>query len=170
MEKTGKCISSIVSKYSFINTEIEEEIVLKKRDFDFYNSVTPEASYEESKSIRYFYFCLDCEKRFNNSEFNNPRVPISINLSRHIEETNHTNFAPIDHRVKIRVKNISFNPHFNKLIIKKWKRLVKDGAIKLVKYSPPKICNKCNLVFEDAIDMFKHIKDFHVYKKKINSE
>ena len=26
-QKNGKCISSIVGKYSFINTEIEEEIV-----------------------------------------------------------------------------------------------------------------------------------------------
>ena len=148
-------------------------IVMQKKDLDFSNSDYPEACFEEeeSESVPYFYFCLDCEKKsFDNSEFNNPRVPISINLAGHIKETNHTNFVPIDDRTKIQVKNISFNPEFNKLIIKKWKRLIKDGDITEVKYSTPRTCNKCNFVFEDAIDMFKHIKDFHVDREKINSE
>ena len=60
------------------------------------------------------------------------------------------------------MKNISFSQDLNKLIIKKWKRLVKDGDITEVKYKEPRKCRKCGIIVEDSIDMFKHIKDVHV--------
>ena len=62
----------------------------------------------------------------------------------------------------MKIRNISFSKDFNKLIIKKWKRLVKDGDITELEYKEPRKCGKCGIVVEDAIDMFKHIKDVHV--------
>ena len=126
------------------------------------------AKFEESEeNINYFYFCLDCEESSyghdtNCSHLNHPRTPISINLGDHIKTTNHQNFIPIKDKANIWIKNISYSPKFSKLVIKKWKRLVKDGDITEVKYEKPRICKKCGTVFEDAIDKFKHIKDFHV--------
>ena len=65
-------------------------------------------------------------------------------------------------KAKVKMSNISFSPEYNKLIKKKWKRMVQDADIKEVWYSTPRKCKKCSLIFEDAIDMFKHIKDIHV--------
>lgn len=39
---------------------------------------------------------------------------------------------------------------------------MKDGDITEVKYKEPRKCGKCEAVLEDAIDMFKHIKDVHI--------
>ena len=63
------------------------------------------------------------------------------------------------------MKNISYSKEFNKVIIKKWKRLVKDGVITEVSYKKGRKCQKCEIVVEDAIDMFKHIKDVHMIKR-----
>ena len=142
---------------------------MQKKDFDLRSSEKSEVCSERTsgESLPYLYFCLDCEKQYSdNFKTNNPRVPLSIDLAGHIEATNHTNFVPINDKTKVQIKDISFMPKFNKLIIKKWKRLVKEGDIKEVKYSTPRTCKKCNSVFEDAIDMFKHIKDIHVDKEK----
>ena len=119
----------------------------------------------ENEETQYFYFCLDCEKQHcdcGSSSFNNPRFPLSINISKHIEETNHMNFVPIDDKANVKMSNISFSPEYNKVVIKKWKRMVLAGDIKEVRYSTPRKCKKCSLIFVDAIDMFKHIKDIHV--------
>ena len=69
---------------------------------------------------------------------------------------------PINDKSKVLMRNISFSKDFNKVIIKKWKRLVKDGDITEVKYQEPRICRKCKIFIEDAIDMFKHLKDTHL--------
>merc|ERR1711915_568141 len=98
----------------------------------------------------------------NCSHLDHPRTPISINLSNHIKIKNHQNYVPINDRTSVRLRNISFHPDLNKLIIKRWKRLVKDGDITEVKYSIPRNCTKCGIALEDSIDMFKHIKDVHV--------
>ena len=122
----------------------------------------------ENEETQYFYFCLDCEKQHcdcGSSSFNNPRFPLSINISKHIEETNHMNFVPIDDKANVKMSNISFSPEYNKVVIKKWKRMVLDGDIKEVQYSTPRKCKKCSLSFVDAIDMFKHIKVIHIHKQ-----
>ena len=87
----------------------------------------------ENEETQYFYFCLDCEKQHcdcGSSSFNNPRFPLSINISKHIEETNHMNFVPIDDKANVKMSNISFSPEYNKLIKKKWKRMVLDGTLR----------------------------------------
>ena len=61
--------------------------------------------------------------------------------------------------IYVKINNISFS--HNKVVIKKWKRMVLDGDIKEVQYSTPRKCIKCSLIFVDAIDMFKHIKVIH---------
>ena len=122
----------------------------------------------ENEETQYFYFCLDCEKQHcdcGSSSFNNPRFPLSINISKHIEETNHMNFVPIDDKANVKMSNISFSPHYNKVVRKKWRRMVLDGDIKEVQYSTPRKCKKCSLIFVDAIDMFKHIKDIHIHNQ-----
>ena len=91
-----------------------------------------------------------------------PRIPISIDLGSHIKSTSHLNFIPINDKTKVQIKNISFSQDFNKLIIKKWKRLVKDGDITEIMYKEPQKCGKCTAVVDNAIDMFKHIKDVHI--------
>ena len=63
--------------------------------------------------------------------------------------------------IYVKINNISFS--HNKVVIKKWKRMVLDGDIKEVRYSTPRKCKKCSLIFVDAIDMFKHIKDIHIH-------
>ena len=65
--------------------------------------------------------------------------------------------------IYVKINNISFS--HNKVVIKKWKRMVLDGDIKEVQYSTPRKCKKCSLIFVDAIDMFKHIKDIHIHKQ-----
>ena len=88
-----------------------------------------------------------------------------MDLVSHMKSTSHTNFIPINDKTKLQIKNISFCQNFNKLVIKKWKRLVKDGEITEVKYEEPRKCIKCGILLEDAIDMFKHIKDVHIENK-----
>ena len=127
----------------------------------------------ENEETQYFYFCLDCEKQHcdcGSSSFNNPRFPLSINISKHIEETNHMNFVPIDDKANVKMSNISFSPHYNKVVRKKWRRMVLDGDIKEVQYSTPRKCKKCSLSFVDAIDMFKHIKDIHIHNQSSTVE
>ena len=111
----------------------------------------------------YVYFCLDCEAESGNSEEElKSRFPLSIDLAGHINATGHQNFSPIKERVKVKLNNLSYTSEHNATIIKKWRRLVKDGDITSIKYSPPRKCKKCDNVFEDSVDMFKHIKSSHV--------
>ena len=65
--------------------------------------------------------------------------------------------------IYVKINNISFSPHYNKVVRKKWRRMVLDGDIKEVQYSTPRKCKKCSLSFVDAIDMFKHIKVIHIH-------
>ena len=74
---------------------------------------------------------------------------------------NHQNFVPIKNKLNISVQNLSFSKDYHKIILKKWKTLVKDGDITEVDYEQDKTCGKCGLMFGDAVDMFKHIKDMH---------
>ena len=82
-----------------------------------------------------------------------------------MKSTNHLKFIPINDNTRVNIKNISNSEEFNKVIIKKWKRLVKDGDITDVSYKIPRKCLKCEIIVEDAIDMFKHIKDVHILKR-----
>ena len=124
------------------------------------------ANIDDVDDVQYYYFCLDCEDQNATGLYSldHSRYPISINIGQHIEKTNHMNFVPIKNQAHIRLKNISFNPEYHKTVIKSWKQLVKDGEITDVDYSRSRKCVKCNLSFNDAIDMFKHIKDKHVHK------
>ena len=111
----------------------------------------------------YVYFCLDCEAESGNSEEElKSRFPLSIDLAGHINATSHQNFSPIKETVKVKLNNLSYTSEHNATIIKKWRRLVKDGDITSIKYSPPRKCKKCDMVFEDSVDMFKHIKSSHI--------
>ena len=121
----------------------------------------------------YFYFCLDCEALEDPKDPVKTRFPLSIDLASHITTTNHQNFEPIKGRVGVKLTSISFSQEHNKTVIKKWKRLVKDGdtgAINALKYPAPKKCSKCDARFGDAIDMFKHIKETHIdSNEKVNT-
>ena len=111
----------------------------------------------------YFYFCMDCEDEENNVDDElKTRFPLSIDLAGHINTTSHQNFAPIKDKMNIKLKNVSFSSEHNAIVIKNWRRLVKDGDITSFKYSPAKKCSKCESVFEDSLDMFKHIKSSHM--------
>ena len=111
----------------------------------------------------YVYFCLDCEAQSGNSEEElKSRFPLSIDLAGHINATSHQNFSPIKETVKVKLNNLSYTSEHNATIIKKWRRLVKDGEITSIKYSPPRKCKKCDAIFEDSVDMFKHIKSSHI--------
>jgi len=120
----------------------------------------------KTTNCSYYYFCLDCEERNSGHDpVCSPRVPISIDIAAHMKSTNHTKFIPINDNTRVQMKNISYSKEFNKVIIKKWKRLVKDGVITEVSYKKGRKCQKCEIVVEDAIDMFKHIKDVHMIKR-----
>ena len=111
----------------------------------------------------YFYFCMDCEDEENNIDDEiKTRYPLSIDLAGHINTTSHQNFAPIKDKMNLKLKNVSFSSEHNAIVIKNWRRLVKDGDITRFKYSPAKKCSKCDSVFEDSLDMFKHIKSSHM--------
>ena len=114
-------------------------------------------------STDYFYYCLDCEALHNDpNEPLKTRFPITIDMAGHIASTNHQNFAPIKTTVGVRMSNVSLKVEHNKTVIKKWRRLVKDGDIPAVRYSMPRKCKKCDEVLEDSVDMFKHIKEVHI--------
>ena len=111
----------------------------------------------------YFYFCLDCEaESLTPEEEIKSRFPLSIDLAGHINATGHQNFSPIKDKVGVKLNNLSFSSEHNTTIIKKWRRLVKDGEITTIKYSPPRKCKKCDKIFEDSVDMFQHIKSSHI--------
>ena len=123
----------------------------------------------ESSDVQYYYFCLDCEEESssgymaqNDSIPNNPKFPVSIDIARHMTAKNHQNFVPIKKKLSINVQNLSFNPNYHKTVIKRWKNLVKAGDITEVSYANPRVCRKCNIVMDDAVDMFKHIRDVHI--------
>ena len=119
--------------------------------------------------VEYYYFCLDCEEE-SSSGFrvpedlvpNNPKFPLSMDIAKHISDKNHQNFVPIRKKFSINIQNLSFNPNYHKTVIKRWKNLVKDGEIAEVAYSHPRVCRKCNIAMNDAVDMFKHIRDVHI--------
>ena len=117
----------------------------------------------DTASTDYFYYCLDCEALHNDP--NDPlktRFPITIDMAGHIASTNHQKFAPIKTTMGVRMSNVSLKVEHNKTVIKKWRRLVKDGDIPAVRYTLPRKCKKCDEVLEDSVDMFKHIKEAHI--------
>ena len=85
-----------------------------------------------------------------------------MDLAKHVESRGHTNFTPITGSCHVRVQNLSFSSEHHKTIIKKWKRLIKDGDITEVTYDSPRSCGKCRAVLSDSIDMLKHIRDNHI--------
>ena len=128
-----------------------------------------EDSDKDLSDEQYYYFCLDCEKESsscysssNELLKNNPKFPLSMDIAKHMRTKNHQNFVPIRKRLSINVQNLSFNSAYHKTIIKRWKKLVRDEEISDVTYSQPRICRKCNIPMNDAIDMFKHIRDVHM--------
>ena len=86
-------------------------------------------------------------------------------LARHMKQHSKRNETNPVTNIYVKMSNISFSPEYNKVVIKKWKRMVLDGDIKEVQYSTPRKCKKCSLSFVDAIDMFKHIKDIHIHNQ-----
>ena len=84
-------------------------------------------------------------------------------LARHMKQHSKRNETNPVTNIYVKMSNISFSPEYNKVVIKKWKRMVLDGDIKEVRYSTPRKCKKCSLIFVDAIDMFKHIKVIHIH-------
>ena len=85
-----------------------------------------------------------------------------MDLSQHVESRGHTNFEPISGKCDVKIRNLSFSAKHHKNVIKKWKKLIKDGDISEVRYDTPRACGECNAIICDAIDMFKHIKDKHM--------
>ena len=128
----------------------------------------PEADPDLS-DVHYYYFCLDCEEESSSAYIapddsmpNKPKFPVSMDIAKHMTARNHQNFVPIRKKLSINVQNLSFNPNYHKTVIKRWKNLVKDGEIAEVAYSHPRVCRKCNIAMNDAVDMFKHIRDVHI--------
>ena len=91
-----------------------------------------------------------------------------MDIAAHMAATNHQNIIPINDNMRVQMKNISYSEQLNKEIIKKWKRLIKHGDITEVAYKEPRKCLKCPIIVEDAIDMFKHIKDVHIRKTNLS--
>ena len=158
-------------------TETEEgleelEILLEKEEVEKVRpskrirleKVSPKSSEDmDTASTDYFYYCLDCETLHNDP--NDPlktRFPITIDMAGHIASTNHQKFAPIKTTMGVKISNVSLKVEHNKTVIKKWRRLVKDGDISAVRYSMPRKCTKCDEVLEDSVVMFKHIKEVHI--------
>ena len=134
----------------------------------------PEAEPDLS-DVHYYYFCLDCEEESSSAYIapddsmpNNPKFPVSMDIAKHMTARNHQNFVPIRKKLSINVQNLSFNPNYHKTVIKRWKNLVKDGEITEVSYSNPRVCRKCNIAMDDAVDMFKHIRDAHIKTLQTN--
>ena len=85
----------------------------------------------------YFYFCLDCEKHTtekNCKHLKHSRVPIGMDITKHLEKTGHENFEPIRNYVlpikqnkMLRVKNISYNRKWGDRVRKCYKKLVLSG-------------------------------------------
>ena len=129
----------------------------------------------DMSDVQYYYFCLDCEEESssaytatNDGIPNNPKFPVSMDIAKHMTARNHQNFVPIRKKLSINVQNVSFNPNYHKTVIKRWKNLVKDGEITEVSYSYPRVCRKCNIAMDDAVDMFKHIRDAHIKTLETN--
>lgn len=123
--------------------------------------LSPETS-DEPINKDYFYFCLDCEAGEDPEDLARTRFPLTMDLAGHITSTDHQHFTPIKKSLDVRLGSVSYRAELNKTVIKKWKRLVKDGDIQDIRYSAPRKCGKCAEVFDDAVDMFKHIKEVHV--------
>ena len=84
-----------------------------------------------------------------------------MDLAEHIESRGHRNFVPISGGCNVKIRNLSFSADHHKTVVKKWKRLIKDGDITEVDYDIPRACGKCKAVIPDAIEMFKHIRQHH---------
>ena len=85
-----------------------------------------------------------------------------MDLAEHIESRGHTNFVPISGGCNVKLRNLSFSADHHKNVVKKWKRLIKDGDITEVSYDTPRACGKCKAVIPDSIEMFKHIRQLHL--------
>ena len=136
-------------------------------------SETPDP--ESESDAQYYYFCLDCEELASSSFIpqsdlfpNFPKFPVTMDIAKHMTAKNHQNFVPIRKKFSINVQNLSFNPNYHKTVIKRWKNLVKAGEITEVAYTQPRVCRKCNIAVDDAVDMFKHIRDVHIKNLETN--
>ena len=125
---------------------------------------TPEKEQKEIIDVNYRYFCLECEENLSENNKNLPlkdriKVPLDIDIGEHMTTTGHTRFEPIIIDTNVRMKDITVNPEYSKLVMKQWKKMLKNRDIE---YSHSLHCPKCKRVITDAVDMFKHIKDMHL--------
>jgi len=148
-----KCDGSTSQKEETCNTKV---IVLDDND----------TGDERVLQQHYYYFCLDCE-----AERPGARVPVTVDLATHILEKKHMNFQPITEvlqgKASVDLENLSYNPKYNKKIIREWQRIALGaGAEELKKYTydTPRSCLKCAQLFPDSADMFLHIRNNHIRK------
>ena len=100
---------------------------------------TKAAEMEREYETEYYYFCLDCEKhkpKKNCTHLDHSRVPIGMDISKHLQETGHANLQPIRDFVlpvrqnkMLKVKNISYCKTWGPKVRKCWKRLVLSGKL-----------------------------------------
>ena len=109
----------------------------------------------------YFKDFILPDQDVNCTLLNQTRCPISMDIAKHIESRGHTNFVPISGGCTVKIRNLSFSADHHKIVVKKWKRLIRDGDITEVNYDIPRTCGKCKAVIPDAIEMFKHIRQRH---------
>ena len=92
-----------------------------------------------------------------------------MDIAKHIRESRgHTNFVPISGGCNVKIRNLSFSSDHHRTIVKKWKRLIKDGDITEVQYDIPRSCGKCKALMPDAIEMFRHIRHHHQRDGPVN--
>ena len=75
-----------------------------------------------------------------------------------------------NHESKINLTNVSLEPCYHRKVVKLWRKLIEDGDIVTVQYSSPRACLKCDKQLCDAIEMFRHIRDFHIPRTIVKVE
>ena len=85
-----------------------------------------------------------------------------MDLAHHIQSRGHTHFVPVVKSCEVKLTNLTFSAQHHRTVVKRWKRMVKDGDITELSYDKPRHCGKCKAVMLDAIDMIKHIRDSHI--------
>jgi len=122
----------------------------------------------KNNDVEYFYFCLDCEKhtaKKNCSHLKHSRVPIGMDITKHLGETGHENFEPIRNFVlpikqnkMLRVKNVSYSQKWGDRVRKCYKKLILSAVIEDDRYEAPRNCLRCSVEINNATDMFLHLK------------
>jgi len=127
-------------------------------------------SHSEHLDKKYHYLCLDCEheKGYDCEEgcvyVDHPRFPITMDIAGHFMKNGHSNFEPIKKyysQVSLMVRNISYSRSLGGKVRKEWKELINSETLKKNKYGELRKCLKCDKSFDNAVDMFSHIKHVH---------